>query len=47
VPAEIARELVAGEWQAVSLVEFFDSGKRAGLRVLLAPRDAWIGMPRA
>ena len=46
VPAELARELVADEWQAVSLVEFFDSGKRAGLRVLLAPRDAWIGMPR-
>lgn len=46
VPAEIARELVAEEWQALSLVEFFESGKRAGLRVLLAPRDAWIGVPR-
>ena len=47
VPAEIARELVADEWQAVALAEFFDGGKRAGLRVLLAPRDAWIGVPRA
>ena len=47
VPAEVARELDAGEWQAVSLLEFFDDGRRAGLRVLLAPRDAWIGLPRA
>ena len=47
VPAEIARELVADEWQAVSLAEFFDGANRAGLRVLLAPRDAWIGVPRA
>ena len=47
VPAEIARELVAGDWQAVSLVEFFEGDKRAGLRVLLAPRDAWIGVPRS
>jgi HIRAN domain len=47
VPAEVARDLVADEWQAVSLVEFSEGDKRAGLRVLLAPRDAWIGMPRA
>jgi hypothetical protein len=47
VPAEIARELDAGQWQAVSLHEFREEGQRAGLRVLLAPSDAWIGMPRA
>jgi HIRAN domain len=47
VPAETARELDPDEWQAVSLWEFRDDGGRAGLRVLLAPRDAWIGMPRA
>jgi HIRAN domain len=46
VPAETARELDAGAWQAVSLLEFFEDGRRVGLRVLLAPRDAWIGMPR-
>ncbi|TML17929.1 MAG: hypothetical protein E6G33_01525, partial [Actinobacteria bacterium] len=45
VPAETARELDAGAWQAVSLVEFLEDGRRVGLRVLLAPRDAWIGMP--
>lgn len=47
VPAEIARELEADDWQAVSLWEFFEDGQRCGLRVLLAPRDAWIGLPRA
>ena len=47
VPAEIARELDAEKWQAVSLWQFFEDGKRGGLRVLLAPRDAWIGLPRA
>jgi hypothetical protein len=47
VPAELARELAANEWQAVSLWEFFEDGKRLGLRVLLAPKDAWIGLPRA
>lgn len=47
VPAEIARELEAEDWQAVSLWEFSEGGKRGGLRVLLAPRDAWIGLPRA
>jgi len=46
VPAEIARELEADEWQAVALWEFFEEGSRGGLRVLLAPRDAWIGVPR-
>jgi HIRAN domain-containing protein len=47
VPADIARELDADDWQAVSLWEFFEGGRRGGLRVLLAPRDAWIGLPRA
>jgi hypothetical protein len=47
VPAEIARELDANEWQAVSLWEFSEDGERRGLRVLLAPKDAWIGLPRA
>jgi hypothetical protein len=47
VPAEVARDLDADEWQAVSLLEFFEDGRRSGLRVLLAPRDAWIGVPRA
>jgi hypothetical protein len=46
VPAESARELDATDWQAVSLLEFFEEGRRVGLRVLLAPRDAWIGVPR-
>jgi HIRAN domain len=46
VPAEIARELRAGDWQAVSLWQFVEDGQRGGLRVLLAPTDAWIGLPR-
>jgi hypothetical protein len=46
VPAEIARELEVDDWQAVTLWEFFEDGQRGGLRVLLAPRDAWIGLPR-
>jgi HIRAN domain len=46
VPAELARELNAGDWQAVSLRELHGDGGRGGLRVLLAPRDAWIGRPR-
>jgi hypothetical protein len=46
IPAELARDLDAAEWQAVSVREFFEDGKRLGLRVLLAPRDAWIGVPR-
>jgi hypothetical protein len=47
VPAEIARELDAPNWQAVSLVEFREDNQRIGLRVLIAPRDAWIGAPRS
>jgi HIRAN domain len=47
VPADIARGLDADDWQAVSLWEFSEGGRRGGLRVLLAPRDAWIGLPRA
>ena len=47
VPAEIARELAVDDWQAVALWEFFEDGQRGGLRVLLAPCDAWIGLPRA
>ena len=47
VPADVARDLDAEDWQAVSLLEFFDDDRRSGLRVLLAPRDAWIGVPRA
>lgn len=46
VPSEIAPELEVDDWQAVTLWEFFEDGKRGGLRVLLAPRDAWIGLPR-
>jgi hypothetical protein len=47
VPADVARGLTAEEWQAVCLREFAEEERRAGLRVLLAPRDAWIGVPRA
>ena len=47
VPAETARELDADQWQAVSLLEFSEGGRRAGLRVLHAPRDDWIGAPRS
>ena len=46
VPAETAAGLRAGEWQAVSLWEFVEDGRRVGLRALLAPADAWIGAPR-
>ena len=46
VPADVARELRADDWQAISLWEFSEAGQRGGLRVLLAPRDAWIGSPR-
>jgi HIRAN domain len=46
VPADIARGLEPALWQAVSLWEFSEDGQRAGLRILLAPRDAWIGLPR-
>jgi hypothetical protein len=47
VPAETAAGLDAQAWQAVSLLEYVDEGKRAGLRVLLAPKDAWVGVPRS
>jgi len=47
VPAEVASELRAEDWQAVSLQQFAEGRQRSGLRVLLAPRDAWIGSPRA
>jgi hypothetical protein len=47
VPAEIARELDARDWKAVSVWEYVEDGRRGGLRVLLAPRGAWIGIPRA
>jgi HIRAN domain len=40
VPAEVAPEL-RGDEQAVSLWRV-----ESGLRVLLAPADAWIGTPR-
>jgi hypothetical protein len=46
VPAEVARDLNPGEWQAVSLREYFEGGDRVGLRVLLAPKAAWVGSPR-
>jgi hypothetical protein len=46
VPAEIAGEL-QGDEQAISLWEFRDDdGRRIGLRVLIAPVDAWIQEPR-
>jgi len=47
VPADIAASLDADAWQAVSLLEFFEGDQRVGLRVLLAPKDAWVGVPRA
>ena len=47
VPADLARTLRADQWQAVSLREFAEEGRRGGLRVLLAPPDAWIGVPRS
>jgi HIRAN domain len=47
LPAEIA-PAVRGDEQAVSLWEFRDEeGRRIGLRVLIAPPDAWIQEPRA
>ena len=46
VPADVAPEL-AGDEQAVSLWEFLDEGgRRIGLRILLAPADAWVQEPR-
>ena len=47
VPAEVAPS-VRGDEQAVALWEFRgEEGRRIGLRVLLAPPDAWIQVPRA
>jgi hypothetical protein len=47
VPAEVAPEL-RGDEQAMSLWEFRgEERRRLGLRILLAPRDAWIQEPRA
>jgi hypothetical protein len=45
VPAEIAPSL-RGDEQAVALWEFREGERRIGLRVLLAPADAWIQEPR-
>jgi hypothetical protein len=44
VPAAVAPEL-AGDEQALSLWEFVEDGRRVGLRLLVAPADAWIGRP--
>jgi hypothetical protein len=47
VPAEVAPD-VRGDEQALALWEFrSEGGQRIGLRVLLAPADAWIQEPRA
>lgn len=46
IPADIAADLDAADWQAVVIREFFEGDQRVGLRMLLAPRDAWIGTPR-
>lgn len=46
MPAEVAPEL-QGDEQALSLWEFRgEDGSRIGLRVLVAPADAWIQEPR-
>ena len=46
VPAEVAPAL-SGDEQAVSLWEFRgEDGRRIGLRILLAPGDAWVQDPR-
>lgn len=46
VPRTFAPEL-RGDEQAVALWEFRDdNGRRIGLRVLIAPPDAWIQDPR-
>jgi hypothetical protein len=47
VPADVAQGLSADDWQAISLREFYEGAQRGGLRVLLAPREAWIGLPRS
>ncbi|HEY3549906.1 MAG TPA: HIRAN domain-containing protein [Gaiellaceae bacterium] len=46
IPAGIAPEL-KGDEQAISLWEFRgEDGSRIGLRMLLAPADAWVQEPR-
>jgi HIRAN domain len=46
VPADVAPDL-RGDEQAVSLWEFRgEDGRRIGLRILLAPADAWVQNPR-
>jgi HIRAN domain len=46
LPADVAPE-VNGDEQAVSLWEFrAEDGQRIGLRILLAPADAWVQDPR-
>ena len=46
VPADVTSRVWDGA-QAVSLWEFRgEHGRRVGLRVLIAPPDAWIGRPR-
>ena len=45
IPADVAPEL-RGDEQAISLWEFRDDATRVGLRILLAPADAWIQEPR-
>jgi hypothetical protein len=46
VPAEVAPEL-RGDEQAVAIWEFRgEDGRRIGLRVLIAPAEAWIQEPR-
>jgi HIRAN domain len=47
VPAEVVPAL-RGDEQAVALWEFRgEDGRRIGLRILLAPADAWVQEPRA
>jgi HIRAN domain len=47
VPAEVAPDL-RGDEQALSLWEFRgEDGRRIGLRILLAPADAWVQEPRS
>jgi hypothetical protein len=45
VPAEVAPAIDPAA-QAVALWEFREGDQRIGLRVLIAPLDAWIGTPR-
>ena len=45
VPAD-STSRVPPDAQALSLWEFRDGERRVGLRVLIAPSDAWIGAPR-